>query len=166
MEEIKEFHNERTKWHRLLLLIIAVTLHNFPEGLAVGVGFGSIAASTNPTLAFNHARNLAVGIGIQNFPEGLVISLPLRSFGMGSLKAFWYGQLSGLTEIIAGILGVYFVQLAYCLLPFSLSFAAGAMLFVVFNEIIPEITPQNRTISSWWVMGGFTIMMILDVVFS
>jgi len=94
-----------------------------------------------------------------------VISLPLRSFGMGSFQAFWYGQLSGIAEIIAGLLGVLFVQLSNCLLPFALAFAAGAMLFVVFNEIIPEITPTNRTTSSWWVMGGFTIMMILDVVF-
>ncbi|CAF3502225.1 unnamed protein product [Rotaria sp. Silwood1] len=127
IEEIKEINintNERTKWHRLLLLIIAVTVHNFPEGMAVGVAFGSIASSSNATLSFNHASTW-----------------------------YWYGQLSGLVEIIAGLLGVCFVQLANCLLPFSLSFAAGAMLFVVFNEIIPEITPQNRTISSWCVMG-------------
>ncbi|CAF0916171.1 unnamed protein product [Rotaria sp. Silwood1] len=146
IEEIKEINintNERTKWHRLLLLIIAVTVHNFPEGMAVGVAFGSIASSSNATLSFNHARKLALGIGIQNFPEGLAISLPLRSFGIGCFKAFWYGQLSGLVEIIAGLLGVCFVQLANCLLPFSLSFAAGAMLFVVFNEIIPEITPSH-----------------------
>ncbi|CAF1015460.1 unnamed protein product [Adineta steineri] len=170
MEEVKEFpinHNdEQAKWRRLLLLIIAVTVHNFPEGLAVGVGFGSIPTSQNPILSFNHARNLAIGIGIQNFPEGLAISLPLRSFGIGSFRAFWYGQLSGLVEIVAGILGVFFVQLANFLLPFALSFAAGAMLFVVFNEIVPEISPQNRTKSSWWIMGGFTIMMVLDVVFN
>ncbi|CAF1264852.1 unnamed protein product [Rotaria sordida] len=168
IEEINDIDrktDERTKWHRLLLLIIAVTVHNFPEGMAVGVGFGSIPSSNNATLAFNHARNLAIGIGIQNFPEGLAVSLPLRSFGIGTFKAFWYGQLSGLVEIVAGLLGVYFVQLANCLLPFALSFAAGAMLFVVFNEIIPNITPQHRTISSWCVMGGFTIMMILDVLF-
>lgn len=165
MEEVKEFHDDQARWHRLLLLIIAVTLHNFPEGLAVGVGFGSIPTSTSPNASFNHARNLAIGIGIQNFPEGLVISLPLRSFGMKPFQAFWYGQLSGIAEIIAGLLGVLFVQLSNCLLPFALSFAAGAMLFVVFNEIIPEITPSNRTTSSWWVMGGFTIMMILDVAF-
>ncbi|CAF1225479.1 unnamed protein product [Adineta ricciae] len=95
---------------------------------------------------------------------GLAISLPLRSFGIGPGKAFWYGQLSGLVEIVAGILGVCFVQLANSLLPFALSFAAGAMLFVVFNEIIPEITSQNRTMSSWWLMGGFTVMMALDVI--
>ncbi|CAF2955813.1 unnamed protein product [Rotaria sp. Silwood2] len=158
IEEIKEITiktDERTKWHRLLLLIIAVTVHNFPEGMAVGVAFGSISSANNATLAFNHARNLAVGIGIQNFPEGLAISLPLRSFGIGCFKAFWYGQLSGLVEIVAGLIGVCFVQLANCLLPFALSFAAGAMLFVVFNEIIPEINPQNRTISSWCVIGMY-----------
>ncbi|CAF0964026.1 unnamed protein product [Adineta ricciae] len=160
MDESKNFienNEEQTKWHRLLLLIIAVTVHNFPEGLAVGVGFGSISSSNNATSAFNQARNLAVGIGIQNFPEGLAISLPLRSFGIGSGKAFWYGQLSGLVEIVAGILGVCFVQLANSLLPFALSFAAGAMLFVVFNEIIPEITSQNRTMSSWWLMNTESI---------
>ncbi|CAF3986271.1 unnamed protein product, partial [Rotaria magnacalcarata] len=126
-------------------------------GMAVGVAFGSIPSSSNATLAFNHARNLAVGIGIQNFPEGLAISLPLRSFGIGSFRAFWYGQLSGLVEVLAGVIGVCFVQLANCLLPFALSFAAGAMLFVVFNEIIPEITPQNRTMSSWCVIDTESI---------
>lgn len=161
----EKVRQEKHKWNRLLLLIIAVTVHNFPEGLAVGVGFGSIPTSNNATSAFNNARNLAVGIGIQNFPEGLAISLPLRSFGVGSFKAFWFGQLSGLVEVFAGLLGVFFVQLSHSVLPFALSFAAGAMLFVVFNEIIPEISPSNRTISSWCVIAGFTIMMMLDVIF-
>lgn len=149
-------------WKRILLLIVAVTIHNIPEGLAVGVGFGAIGKSKSAT--FESARNLAIGIGIQNFPEGLAVSLPLRGAGFSILKCFWYGQLSGMVEPIAGIFGALAVSFAEPLLPYALAFAAGAMIYVVLDDIIPEAQScGNGKLASWSSIFGFVVMMSLDV---
>ncbi|CAG5120103.1 unnamed protein product [Candidula unifasciata] len=149
-------------WRRILLLIIAITIHNIPEGLAVGVGFGAIGKTKAAT--FENARNLAFGMGIQNFPEGLAVSLPLRGSGMSALKSFWYGQLSGMVEPIAGILGAVCVSICEPILPYALAFAAGAMVYVVVDDIIPEAqTGGNRLLASWGAIVGFIVMMSLDV---
>jgi len=153
---------KRRSWRRILLLIVAITVHNIPEGLAVGVGFGSIGKSKLSTL--ENARNLAIGIGIQNFPEGLAVSLPLRGSGYSSLKSFWYGQLSGMVEPIAGVFGAFAVVIAEPLLPYALSFAAGAMVYVVVDDIIPEAQMcGNGRLASWGTVFGFIVMMSLDV---
>ncbi|NXI41631.1 S39AB protein, partial [Galbula dea] len=151
-----------SSWRRIMLMILAITIHNIPEGLAVGVGFGAIGKSTSAT--FQSARNLAIGIGIQNFPEGLAVSLPLRGAGFSTWKAFWYGQLSGMVEPLAGILGAFAVVVAEPLLPYALGFAAGAMVFVVMDDIIPEAqTSGNGKLASWTSILGFVVMMSLDV---
>uniref|UniRef100_A0A8V1ANV0 Zinc transporter ZIP11 n=1 Tax=Gallus gallus TaxID=9031 RepID=A0A8V1ANV0_CHICK len=132
------------------------------QGLAVGVGFGAIGKSVSAT--FQSARNLAIGIGIQNFPEGLAVSLPLRGAGFSTWKAFWYGQLSGMVEPLAGVLGAFAVVVAEPLLPYALSFAAGAMVYVVMDDIIPEAqTSGNGKLASWTSILGFVVMMSLDV---
>ncbi|XP_032836200.2 zinc transporter ZIP11 isoform X1 [Petromyzon marinus] len=149
-------------WRRILLLILAITIHNIPEGLAVGVGFGAIGKTKSAT--FESARNLAIGIGIQNFPEGLAVSLPLRGAGVRPWKAFWYGQLSGMVEPVAGVLGAVAVMVAEPLLPFALAFAAGAMVYVVVDDIIPEAhAGGNGKLASWSAVVGFVVMMCLDV---
>ncbi|XP_061823235.1 zinc transporter ZIP11-like isoform X2 [Nerophis lumbriciformis] len=151
-----------SSWRRILLLILAITIHNIPEGLAVGVGFGAIGKT--PSATFEKARNLAIGIGIQNFPEGLAVSLPLRGSGVSTWMAFWYGQLSGMVEPIAGILGAVAVVLAEPLLPYALAFAAGAMVYVVVDDIIPEAQVSgNGKLASWTSILGFVVMMSLDV---
>uniref|UniRef100_A0A8C5R5S4 Zinc transporter ZIP11 n=1 Tax=Leptobrachium leishanense TaxID=445787 RepID=A0A8C5R5S4_9ANUR len=151
-----------SSWRRIMLLILAITIHNIPEGLAVGVGFGAIGKTTSAT--FEKARNLAVGIGIQNFPEGLAVSLPLRGAGVSTWKAFWYGQLSGMVEPVAGVLGAVAISLAEPLLPYALAFAAGAMIYVVTDDIIPEAqTNGNGKLASWMCILGFIVMMSLDV---
>ncbi|KAF5405074.1 DNA polymerase epsilon subunit 1 [Paragonimus heterotremus] len=147
---------------RLWLLIFAVTIHNIPEGLAVGIAFGGIGQYADSTLA--SARNLAIGIAIQNFPEGLAVSLPLRAAGYNFWRSFWFGQLSGLVEPVAGLLGCLAVQFFRVLLPYALGFAAGAMLFVVFDDVIPEAQHRgNGHLASVCAMVGFIVMMILDV---
>ena len=153
----------KTSWHRSLLLVLAITLHNIPEGLAVGVAFGALAANL-PSASFAGAVALALGIGIQNFPEGTSVSVPLRREGMSRLKAFWYGQLSGIVEPIAGVLGAVAVIVMQPILPYALAFAAGAMIYVVVEELIPEA--QRESISDVATVGamlGFTVMMTLDV---
>ncbi|XP_076616062.1 zinc transporter ZIP11 isoform X2 [Chaetodon auriga] len=151
-----------SSWRRILLLILAITIHNIPEGLAVGVGFGAIGKTSSAT--FESARNLAIGIGIQNFPEGLAVSLPLRGAGVSSWTAFWYGQLSGMVEPIAGVLGAFAVVLAEPLLPYALAFAAGAMVYVVVDDIVPEAQVSgNGKLASWTAILGFIVMMSLDV---
>jgi len=151
-----------SSWHRILLLIIAIVVHNIPEGLAVGVGFGAIGTTESAT--FENARNLAIGIGLQNFPEGLAVSLPLRAAGFSKWRSFWYGQLSGMVEPIAGLLGAWAVSLAEPLLPYSLAFAAGAMIYVVVDDIIPEgQSCGNGKLCSWGAIVGFVIMMSMDV---
>ncbi|XP_061564238.1 zinc transporter ZIP11-like isoform X2 [Cololabis saira] len=151
-----------SSWRRILLLILAITIHNIPEGLAVGVGFGAVGKASSAT--FESARNLAIGIGIQNFPEGLAVSLPLRGAGFSAWRAFWYGQLSGMVEPIAGLLGAFAVVLAEPLLPYALAFAAGAMVYVVVDDIIPEAQVSgNGRLASWTSILGFVVMMSLDV---
>lgn len=149
-------------WRRLIMLIIAITVHNIPEGLAVGVGFAAVNKSQHSS--FEKARNLAIGIGLQNFPEGLAVSLPLRSAGVSTWKSFWYGQLSGMVEPVAGVLGALLLSLAEPFLPYALAFAAGAMIYVVVDDIIPEANScGNGTLTSWGTIIGFWIMMSLDV---
>ncbi|XP_076633326.1 zinc/iron regulated transporter-related protein 48C isoform X3 [Colletes latitarsis] len=158
------FNNERTnnQWRRVLLLIVAITVHNIPEGLAVGVGFAAVGSSASAT--FENARNLAFGIGIQNFPEGLAVSLPLQAAGISSLKSFWYGQLSGMVEPIAGVLGAAGVTFAEPALPYALAFAAGAMIYVVIDDIVPEAhQSENGKLASGAAIVGFLAMMSLDV---
>ena len=152
-----------TAFHRVTLLVLAITLHNFPEGLAVGVAFGAIAAGL-PSATLAGAIALAVGIGIQNFPEGMAVSMPLRGEGMSPLRSFWYGQLSAVVEPIAGVLGAAAVLVAQPILPYALAFAAGAMIFVVVEELVPESQRGGNT--DWATMGamvGFAVMMVLDV---
>ncbi|KFP33543.1 Zinc transporter ZIP11, partial [Colius striatus] len=147
-----------------LLQALASLLFSVPvaEGLAVGVGFGAVGKSASAT--FQSARNLAIGIGIQNFPEGLAVSLPLRGAGFSPWRAFWYGQLSGMVEPLAGVVGAFAVVLAEPLLPYALGFAAGAMVYVVMDDIIPEAqTSGNGKLASWTSILGFVVMMSLDV---
>lgn len=155
----------KTTWHRSVLLILSITLHNFPEGLAVGVAFGAVAADL-PSATLAAAAALAIGIGIQNLPEGTAVALPLRREGMSRLKSFWYGQLSAVVEPIAAVIGAGAVVLARPILPYALSFAAGAMIFVVVEELIPESQCGGNTdIATTGAMSGFVVMMILDVAF-
>jgi len=153
----------KTSWERSVLLILAITLHNFPEGLAVGVAFGALSAGL-PAASLAGAVALALGIGIQNFPEGTAVSVPLRREGMARLKSFWYGQLSGTVEPIAGVLGASAVLLMRPILPYALAFAAGAMIYVVVEELIPESQLESSTdIATIGAMVGFAVMMTLDV---
>lgn len=159
----KKEEKERNSFKRCLMLIFSITLHNIPEGLAVGVAFGSIAYSLEGA-TLTSAMLIALGIGIQNFPEGTAVSVPLRREGMSRKKAFFYGQLSGLVEPISGVLGALLVLKIRILLPFLLSFAAGAMIYVVVEELIPESqTNKKKDLMSLFTIIGFTIMMILDI---
>lgn len=152
-----------TSWRRSTLLMFAMTLHNVPEGLAVGVAFGA-AASGMTGATVSGALALALGIGLQNFPEGMAVSMPLRREGFSRTRSFLYGQLSGSVEPLAGVLGAAAVLLAQPLLPYALAFAAGAMIFVVVEEAIPESqTGGNSDLATLGTMAGFTVMMILDV---
>jgi ZIP family zinc transporter len=152
-----------TSWRRSVLLVLAITLHNIPEGLAVGVAFGAAAAGL-PSATLAGAAILALGIGIQNLPEGMAVAVPLRREGMSRGKSFWYGQISGLVEPVAGVLGAAAVMLMRPLLPYALAFAAGAMIFVVVEELIPESQLESETnIATIGAMLGFALMMILDV---
>ncbi|WP_105616908.1 ZIP family metal transporter [Vallitalea okinawensis] len=160
-EEEKE--GVETSWHRSVLLVLAITLHNIPEGLAVGVAFGALAAGI-PSASLAGAVALAIGIGIQNFPEGAAVSVPLRREGMSRTKSFLYGQASGMVEPIAGLIGAVAVISMQALLPYALAFAAGAMIYVVVEELIPEAQLDRKTdVATIGVMLGFTVMMILDV---
>ena len=154
----------QTSWQRSTLLVLAITLHNIPEGLAVGVAFGAVAADL-PAATLSGAMALALGIGLQNFPEGAAVSMPLRREGMSRKKSFWYGQLSGMAEPFAGVLCAYFVLSMQGILPFALCFAAGAMIFVVVEELIPESqrNPNNIDTVTMTTLAGFTVMMMLDV---
>ena len=153
----------KTSWQRSTLLIMAITLHNIPEGLAVGIAFGAVAAGL-PSATLAGAVALAIGIGIQNFPEGLAVSMPLRREGMSRAKSFWYGQLSGVVEPVAGVLGAALVLIARPILPYALAFAAGAMIFVVVEELVPESqTSGHSHAATMGVMLGFAVMMALDV---
>jgi ZIP family zinc transporter len=158
-----EAEGPKTSWHRSILLVLAITLHNIPEGLAVGVAFGALASDL-PSATMAGAVALALGIGIQNFPEGAAVSVPLRREGFSRLKSFWYGQASGMVEPIAGVLGAAAVILIKPILPYALAFAAGAMIYVVVEELIPESQLEKNTdIATMGAMGGFAVMMTLDV---
>ena len=152
-----------THLKRTILLVFSITLHNIPEGLAVGVAFGAAATADNPTAAILAAVSVALGIGIQNFPEGAAVSIPLRQEGLSRKKAFVYGQASGIVEPIAGVIGALLVTKVELLLPYALAFAAGAMIYVVVEELIPEAQQtlsSKRHFAVFGVMSGFIIMMI------
>jgi ZIP family zinc transporter len=152
-----------TSWRRSVLLVLAITLHNIPEGLAVGVAFGAVAAGV-PAASLAGAIALAIGIGIQNFPEGAAVSVPLRREGFSRMKSFMYGQASGIVEPIAGVIGAAAVLMMRPILPYALSFAAGAMIYVVVEELIPESQLEKNTdIATIGAMLGFAVMMTLDV---
>jgi len=160
---MEEAEGIKTSWHRSVLLVLAITLHNIPEGLAVGVAFGALSAGL-PSATLAGAVALALGIGIQNFPEGTAVSVPLRREGMSRLKSFWYGQLSGMVEPIAGVLGAVAVIAMRPILPYALAFAAGAMIYVVVEELIPEAQMEQDThAATIGAMLGFAVMMTLDV---
>jgi ZIP family zinc transporter len=162
--KIENREGVKTSWQRSTLLVLAITLHNIPEGLAVGVAFGAVAAGL-PSATIGAAIALAIGIGIQNFPEGTAVSMPLRREGMGKWKAFMMGQASGMVEPIAGVIGALFVLRMQNILPYALCFAAGAMIFVVVEELIPESQQDHANIDlvTMATMTGFSVMMILDV---
>ena len=155
-----------TNWRGSTLLVLAIMMHNIPEGLAIGVAFGAAAAGL-PAATLGAAVALAIGIGIQNFPEGSAISLPLRREGLSRRRSFFYGQLSAIVEPIAGVIGAATVTIARPILPYALSFAAGAMIFVVVEEVIPESQRGgHRVMATMGGMIGFAVMMALDVAFS
>jgi len=152
-----------TTWRRSVLLVLAITMHNIPEGLAVGVAFGAVASEIGGA-GLAGAVALALGIGLQNFPEGLAVSVPLRREELSRGRAFWYGQLSGMVEPIAGVLGAAAVLLIHPILPYALAFAAGAMIYVVVEELIPESQMESITdVATVGAMLGFTVMMVMDV---
>jgi ZIP family zinc transporter len=153
----------KTEWHRSTLLVLAITLHNIPEGLAVGVLFGGVAAGFDGA-TLGGAIALAIGIGIQNFPEGIAVSMPLRRQGLSRWKSFNYGQLSAIVEPFAAALGAWAVISFQPILPYALAFAAGAMIYVVVEEVIPETQRDRYTdIATLGFIGGFIVMMVLDV---
>jgi ZIP family zinc transporter len=161
--DLSESEGIKTPWGKSTLLFLAVTLHNFPEGLAVGVGFGAVASGL-PSASLAGAIALAIGIGIQNLPEGAAVSIPLRREGMSPGKSFFWGQFSGMVEPVAGVLGAALVLVAVPILPYALAFAAGAMIYVVSEEVIPESQKgQYSHLSTIGVMLGFAVMMVLDV---
>lgn len=162
-QPIEKAEGIKTSWQRSILLVMAITLHNIPEGLAVGVAFGAVAAGM-PSATLVGAIALAIGIGLQNFPEGAAVSIPLRREGLSRTKSFWFGQLSGMVEPVAGVIGAAAVFFARPILPYALSFAAGAMIFVVIEELIPESQNSgNSDIATMGTMAGFIVMMFLDV---
>jgi len=157
-----ESEGVKTQLHHTTLLVLAITLHNIPEGLAVGVLFGAAASGTHEAIVA--AVTLAIGIGIQNFPEGFAVAMPLRRVGASRRKSFWYGQLSAVVEPIAGVLGALAVIYMEPILPYALAFAAGAMIYVVVEEVIPETQRDKYTdVAVLGFIGGFVVMMILDV---
>jgi ZIP family zinc transporter len=158
-----ESEGVKTQWKRTTLLVLAITLHNIPEGLAVGVAFGAAAAGLDGA-ELGGAMALAIGIGLQNFPEGIAVSMPLRRSGVSRRKAFFYGQLSAVVEPIAGVIGAAAVLVFQPILPYALAFAAGAMIYVVIEEVVPETQRDKHTdTAALGFIGGFLVMMILDV---
>jgi len=162
-KKVEDAEGVKTSWHRSILLVSAITIHNIPEGLAIGVAFGaaSLGLDTNTVMG---AIALSIGIGIQNLPEGTAVSVPLRREGFSQWKSFFYGQLSGMVEPVFAVLGALLVIYTQSILPYALAFAAGAMIFVVVEELIPESQASgNGDLATMGVIFGFTIMMILDV---
>ena len=163
MSEAEGIH---TSWRRSVLLVAAITLHNIPEGLAVGVAFGAVGLGISegvPEATLGAAVALAIGIGLQNFPEGTAVAMPLRREGMSRGKSFFYGQLSAVVEPVAAVVGAAAVILATPILPYALAFAAGAMIFVVAEELVPEAKRGSPDIAAMALMVGFVVMMTLDV---
>lgn len=155
----------KTSWQRTSLLVWAITLHNIPEGLAVGVAFGAAAAGL-PEATLGAAIALAIGIGLQNFPEGLAVAMPLRREGMSRMRSFFYGQLTAVVEPVAAVAGAVAVLASRAVLPYAMAFAAGAMIFVVVEEVLPESQSGGHTdLATMGVMAGFVMMMILDIAF-
>lgn len=165
--ETNQAEGIKTSWQRSVLLVLAITLHNIPEGLAVGVAFGAAASGSMSGATLAGAVALAIGIGLQNFPEGAAVSIPLRREGFSRTKSFLYGQASGIVEPIAGVIGAYAVISMQNILPYALAFAAGAMIYVVIEELIPEAQHEEggskTDTATIGAMIGFTVMMILDV---
>jgi zinc transporter, ZIP family len=165
--DLSQAEGIKTSWQRSVLLVLAITLHNIPEGLAVGVAFGAVAHAADVEAGRELLLGgvaLAIGIGLQNFPEGMAVSMPLRREGMGRFKAFMYGQSSGIVEPVAGVLGAWLVIAMAPVLPYALAFAAGAMIYVVVEELIPEAQREGDTDhATIGAMLGFAIMMTLDV---
>lgn len=154
------------RFHRIMMLILSITLHNIPEGLAVGVAFGALRNGTYSTESLMGAVTVAIGIGLQNFPEGAAVSLPLRREGFSQKKSFLYGQASGMVEPIAGLIGALLVVYVEAILPYALAFAAGAMILVAVHELIPECQKNQEAQPYFATMGivlGFAVMMLLDV---
>ena len=161
--KMSESEGIKTPWHKSVLLTLAITLHNIPEGLAVGVLFGGVAAGFEGA-SIGGAVALAIGIGLQNFPEGFAVAMPLRRQGLSRWKSFNYGQMSAIVEPVAAVLGAWAVLTFQPILPYALCFAAGAMIFVVVEEVVPEAQQGNFTdISTMGFIGGFMVMMALDV---
>lgn len=159
----KKVEGVKTPWQKTTLMVLAITLHNIPEGLAVGILFGGVAAGI-PEATIGGAVALALGIGLQNFPEGIAVAMPLRRMGLSRRKSFFYGQSSAIVEPIAGVLGAVAVAIFQPILPYALAFAAGAMIFVVVEEVIPEAQQNKSTdIATAGFILGFIVMMILDV---
>lgn len=155
----------KTNWHKTTLLILAITLHNIPEGLAVGVLFGAAHIGLDG-VTYASAIALAIGIGLQNFPEGFAVAMPLRRQGVSRMKSFGYGQLSAVVEPVAGVVGAAAVVTMQPILPYALAFAAGAMIYVVVEEVIPETQrDKNTDVAVLGLIGGFVLMMVLDVAF-
>lgn len=163
--DISQAEGIKTSWQRSILLVLAITLHNIPEGMAVGVAFGAAAGGSASSIA--GAVALALGIGLQNLPEGAAVSIPLRREGFSRRKAFLYGQSSGLVEPIAGVIGAFAVVSMRPILPYALAFAAGAMIYVVVEELIPEaqreVGGSKTDVATIGCLIGFAVMMILDV---
>jgi len=161
--KLSEKEGIKTSWDRTILLVMAITLHNIPEGLAVGVSFGAVALGYE-NFEMGAAIALAIGIGIQNFPEGIAVAVPLRRQGVSRFKSFWWGQLSAIVEPVAGVLGAVAVIYMKPILPYALSFAAGAMIYVVVEEVIPETQRDKYAdFATLGVIVGFIVMMSLDV---
>jgi len=161
--KMSEAEGVKTSWRRTTLLVLAITLHNIPEGLAIGVAFGAVAAGFD-SATLGAAIALAVGIGIQNCPEGTAIAVPLRREGLSRFKAWWYGQMSAAVEPVAAVIGAAAVIMMRPILPYALAFAAGAMIFVVVEEVIPEShSGGNGDMATLGAMVGFAVMMTLDV---
>lgn len=161
-DPVSKAEGVKTSWQRSVLLVSAITLHNIPEGLAIGVAFGAVAVGIDGT-TLGAAVALAIGIGLQNFPEGTAVAMPLRREGMSRGKSFFYGQLSAVVEPIAAVLGAVAVIVAQPILPYALAFAAGAMIFVVAEELLPEARRGSPDIAAMSVIIGFAVMMTLDV---
>ena len=157
---------KKNRTSRVIMLFLSITIHNIPEGLAVGVAFGTLAGASYSTEALMGAITIAIGIGLQNFPEGAAVSLPLRREGYSRKKSFFIGQASAMVEPIAGVIGALLVVYVQGILPYALAFAAGAMILVAVHELIPECQ-QNKSASPYFatmgIVSGFAVMMLLDV---